>query len=158
MKNTGLFSFRSVRPILPFRQTGLITKRALLFLLAHSIASPHTTYMLITVLSPLFSFSSLITPTSGGFLAHPTQFDPLEFNIPPADAAALPLATRKLIEHAFLALRDAGVNYRGADVGVYTAGVGHDASMLGEAVSLSLPFPSLVLFSPRPRLWLTIFI
>ncbi|KAF8503015.1 ketoacyl-synt-domain-containing protein [Hysterangium stoloniferum] len=79
------------------------------------------------------AFSHLITPNSGAFLTQPTLFDSLEFGIPPADAAALPLATRKLIEHAFLALRDAGINYRGADVGVYTAGVGHDASVLGEA-------------------------
>ncbi|KIJ38998.1 hypothetical protein M422DRAFT_230841 [Sphaerobolus stellatus SS14] len=79
------------------------------------------------------AFSTLITPKTGAFLANPTLFDPLEFGIPPADAAALPLATRKLIEHSFLALRDAGINYRGADVGVYAAGVGHDASVLGEA-------------------------
>jgi len=80
-------------------------------------------------------FSNLITPGTGAFLAAPTLFDPVEFGIPPSDAAALPLATRKLIEHAFLALRDAGIDYRGKDVGVYTAGVGHDASVLGEAVS-----------------------
>ncbi|KAF8508000.1 hypothetical protein JB92DRAFT_3121331 [Gautieria morchelliformis] len=87
----------------------------------------------------LEAFSHLITPKSGAFLSQPTLFDPLEFGIPPADAAALPLATRKLVEHAFLALRDAGINYRGAKVGVYTAGVGHDASVLGEADPHSLP-------------------
>lgn len=79
------------------------------------------------------AFSSLITPQSGAFLAQPTLFDPVEFAIPSSDAPALPVSTRKLIEHAFLALRDAGINYRGADVGVYAAGVAHEPSMFGEA-------------------------
>jgi hypothetical protein len=99
-----------------------------------SVRVPHA-YMRPAHTCSAHSFSHLITPKTGAFLTQPTLFDPLEFGIPPIDAPALPLGTRKLLEHAFLALRDSGINYRGEEVGVYTAGVGHDASVLGEAVS-----------------------
>lgn len=78
-------------------------------------------------------FSNLITPKLGAFLTHPTLFDPVEFGISANDALTLPVGTRKLIEHSFLALRDAGIKYRGCQVGVYAAAVNHDAGVLGEA-------------------------
>lgn len=78
----------------------------------------------------------------GAFLTHPTLFDPVEFGISANDALTLPVGTRKLIEHSFLALRDAGIKYRGCQVGVYAAAVNHDAGVLGEAVSMRNTFIS----------------
>ncbi|GJJ10518.1 Type I Iterative PKS [Clathrus columnatus] len=78
------------------------------------------------------AFSNLITPKLGTFLTRPTLFDPVEFGISANDALTLPVGTRKLIEHSFLALRDAGIKYRGSRIGVYAAAVNHDAGVLAE--------------------------
>ncbi|GJJ15309.1 Type I Iterative PKS [Clathrus columnatus] len=75
------------------------------------------------------NFSYLITPRTGTFLSQPTLHDPLEFGISGSDAALLPVSVRKLLEHSFLALRDSGINYRGANVGVYTAGAIQEVNM-----------------------------
>ena len=64
--------------------------------------------------------------TSGSFLKDIRMFDPIEFGITAKDAAAMPVSTRKLIETAFLALLDSGINYRGQNIGCYMSGVGHD--------------------------------
>ncbi|KIJ37142.1 hypothetical protein M422DRAFT_260296 [Sphaerobolus stellatus SS14] len=41
------------------------------------------------------------------------QFDHVELGITAADARAMALSTRKLVEHSFLSLLDAGIEYRG---------------------------------------------
>ena len=54
------------------------------------------------------------------------RFDALAFNVSDKDARALPVAARKLVEVSFVALRDAGIDYRNGPVGVYAAGVVFD--------------------------------
>jgi acyl transferase domain-containing protein len=44
------------------------------------------------------------------------------------------LSTRKLLEHSFLALLDSGIDSRGQNIGVYTAGTAFDAFSMGEHV------------------------
>ena len=62
----------------------------------------------------------------GAFLKDLDQFDFLEFGITAKDARYMPLSTRKLIEASFLGLQDAGIDYRGRNVGCYMSGVSHD--------------------------------
>ena len=50
----------------------------------------------------------------------------------------MPLSTRKLVEVAFLALQDSGIDYRGQNVGCYMAGVAHDFYSLSGHVSCGL--------------------
>lgn len=47
------------------------------------------------------------------------------------------LSTRKLIEVAFLALLDSGLDYRGQNIGCYMSGVAHDIIALGNIVRAS---------------------
>lgn len=63
---------------------------------------------------------------TGAFLKDLDQFDFLEFGITAKDARSMNLSTRKLIETAFLALQDSGIDYRGKNVGSYMSGVSHD--------------------------------
>ncbi|KAI0364111.1 ketoacyl-synt-domain-containing protein [Pilatotrama ljubarskyi] len=63
---------------------------------------------------------------TGTFLKHVHHFDHLEFGVTSKDARMMPLSTRKLIEVAFLSLLDSGIDYRGRNVGCYTAGVAFD--------------------------------
>lgn len=72
---------------------------------------------------------------TGSFLKHIGDFDPVEFGITSKDVRGMPVATRKLIELAFLALLDSGVHYRGQNVGCYMAGVAHDVQALSGYVS-----------------------
>ena len=73
---------------------------------------------------------------SGAFLKNVEQFDHMEFGITAKDAQAMPLSIRKLIELSFLALQDAGTDYRGKNVGCYMSGVAHDLFMISGHVSL----------------------
>ena len=72
---------------------------------------------------------------SGTFLRDVDQFDHLEFGITAKDAQLMPLSTRKLVELSFLALQDAGVHFRGKNVGCYMSGVAHDLFMISGHVS-----------------------
>jgi hypothetical protein len=55
---------------------------------------------------------------------------------------AMAVGTRKLIETAFLALLDSGIDYRGRNVGTYMSAVALDALSMTHAVR----FCSLLLF------------
>ncbi len=72
---------------------------------------------------------------SGTFLKDIHQFDYTEFGITTKDAHLMPLSIRKLIELSFLALQDAGVDYRGKNVGCYMSGIAHDIFMISGHVS-----------------------
>ncbi|KZV87149.1 ketoacyl-synt-domain-containing protein [Exidia glandulosa HHB12029] len=71
-----------------------------------------------------------VLPKNGSFLKNLDKFDHVEFGITARDARAMPVGTRVLIELAFLALLDSGINYRGENVGCYTSAVSHDLFML----------------------------
>lgn len=75
---------------------------------------------------------------SGTFLKNLDRFDYLEFGITAKDAHMMPPSTRKLVELSFLALQDAGVEYRGRNVGCYMSGVAHDLLMVSGHVSQRL--------------------
>ncbi|KAK0504545.1 putative polyketide synthase [Armillaria luteobubalina] len=60
---------------------------------------------------------------NGAFLKDIDYFDNVEFGIPNKVARAMAPSTRKLIEHAFLALLDSGIDYRSRDVGCFMSGV-----------------------------------
>ncbi|KZO98150.1 hypothetical protein CALVIDRAFT_526415 [Calocera viscosa TUFC12733] len=64
-----------------------------------------------------------ISTRVGNFLKNPTQFDHIEFGISLKDATALSPSSRKLIELAFLALQDAGIDYRGKRMGCFMSGI-----------------------------------
>ncbi|EJU06376.1 polyketide synthase [Dacryopinax primogenitus] len=64
-----------------------------------------------------------ISTRKGNFLKNPTQFDHIEFGISLKDATALSPSSRKLIELAFLALQDAGIDYRGKRMGCFMSGI-----------------------------------
>lgn len=66
------------------------------------------------------------------------HFDYMEFGITNKDARMMPVSTRKLIEVAFLALLDSGIDYRGKNVGCYMAGVAHDLVSVSGHVRLRL--------------------
>ncbi|KAJ7642043.1 putative polyketide synthase [Roridomyces roridus] len=66
------------------------------------------------------------------FLKNISLFDHAEFGIAAKDANATSLSTRKLLEHAFLALQDSGIDSRGQNVGVYSAGTAFDQFGMGE--------------------------
>ncbi|KAK0486025.1 thiolase-like protein [Armillaria novae-zelandiae] len=59
----------------------------------------------------------------GAFLKDIDLFDNIEFGISNKDARTMAPSTRKLIEHAFLALLDSGIDYRSRDVGCFMSGV-----------------------------------
>ncbi|KAJ4480137.1 putative polyketide synthase [Lentinula aciculospora] len=69
---------------------------------------------------------------TGSFLKDISMFDYLEFGINPKDAKALAVGTRRLIENSFLALWDAGIQYRGRNIGTYMSAVAHDILSVGE--------------------------
>ncbi|KAJ7123111.1 hypothetical protein C8R44DRAFT_735702 [Mycena epipterygia] len=54
-----------------------------------------------------------ISVDTGAFLKDIDLFDNLEFGLSTRDTRAMAPATRKLIEHSFLALLDSGIDYRG---------------------------------------------
>ncbi|KAK0216124.1 putative polyketide synthase [Armillaria fumosa] len=60
-----------------------------------------------------------VVTKKGSFLKSIALFDPLEFGITSRDVATMAVSTRKLIEHGFLALLDAGIDYRGQNVGCF---------------------------------------
>ncbi|KAI0068636.1 hypothetical protein BV25DRAFT_1910396 [Artomyces pyxidatus] len=67
---------------------------------------------------------------TGAFLKDVKLFDHLEFGITTKDARFMTLSTRKLIELSFLSLLDAGIDYRGKNIGCYMSGIAHDVLML----------------------------
>ncbi|KAJ4493057.1 hypothetical protein C8J55DRAFT_556028 [Lentinula edodes] len=69
---------------------------------------------------------------TGSFLKDISMFDYLEFGINPKDAKALAVGTRRLVENSFLALWDAGIQYRGRNIGTYMSAVAHDILSVGE--------------------------
>jgi acyl transferase domain-containing protein len=76
---------------------------------------------------PRFSFSCLSShrPASqarGTFLKNINRFDNIEFGIGNKDGKSLVMATRKLVELSFLALQDAGIEYRGRKIGSFMSG------------------------------------
>lgn len=75
---------------------------------------------------------------TGAFLKNVQLFDSLEFGVTNKDIRAMPIGTRKLIETAFLALLDSGINYRGKNVGSFMAGIAHDVIALSGHVSVNI--------------------
>ncbi|KAJ7619690.1 hypothetical protein FB45DRAFT_931421 [Roridomyces roridus] len=67
----------------------------------------------------------------GSFLKDIHLFDHLEFGVSYRDARAMAPATRLLLEQAFLALSDAGIDYRNRNVGCYTAGTSIELMNVG---------------------------
>jgi acyl transferase domain-containing protein len=63
----------------------------------------------------------------GAFLKEPTRFDNVEFGIAMKDAMSMSASTRQLIELAFLACLDSGVDSRGKRIGVFSAGTNMEA-------------------------------
>ena len=86
-----------------------------------------------------------VVTEKGTFLKDTTLFDHLEFGITNRDARAMALSTRKLIELAFLALLDSGIDYRSQNVGCFTSGIIHDTVTLGNIVRHS-SLPVLLIF------------
>ncbi|KAJ7174131.1 thiolase-like protein [Mycena crocata] len=69
-----------------------------------------------------------IAVEKGSFLKNVDLFDHVEFGISSRDARAMAPATRKLLEHSFLALLDSGIDYRKQSVGCYMAGTSIELS------------------------------
>ncbi|KAK1220914.1 Mycolipanoate synthase [Marasmius sp. AFHP31] len=69
---------------------------------------------------------------NGTFLKDIDAFDYVEFGIKPTDARSMPVSTRILIELAFRALLDSGIDYRTRNVGCFTSGIMHDALALSD--------------------------
>ena len=67
-----------------------------------------------------------VATDTGSFLKDIQLFDHLEFGVTNKEARMMPLSTRKLIETAFLSFLDAGIDYRGKNIGCYMAGIGYD--------------------------------
>ncbi|KAJ7898537.1 polyketide synthase [Mycena olivaceomarginata] len=74
-----------------------------------------------------------ILPEKACFLKDIHLFDHFEFGISAKDAPAIGVATRKLVEHAFLALLDSGIHSRSQNVGAYTSGIGFDILSAADA-------------------------
>ncbi|KAJ7839259.1 beta-ketoacyl synthase, partial [Mycena olivaceomarginata] len=64
----------------------------------------------------------------GSFLKDIDLFDNVEFGISSRDARAMAPATRKLLEHSFLALLDSGIDYRKQNVGCFISGTSIELS------------------------------
>jgi len=77
------------------------------------------------------SFSNRLTPSTGAFLANLTLFNPPEPGINPTDA------TIPFTKASSPNIPTTPAYYRGTRVGVYTAGVVHDATVLGELPGLA---------------------
>lgn len=73
---------------------------------------------------------------TGSFLKNLAEFDHVEFGVTAKDARAMAVSTRKLLQLAFLALLDSGVNYRGQDIGCFTSAVDFDILALDNSVRL----------------------
>ncbi|KAF7351064.1 Polyketide synthase [Mycena sanguinolenta] len=67
-----------------------------------------------------------VLPEEACFLKNVHLFDHFEFGISSKDALTMGVATRKLVEHSFLALLDSGINSRSQNVGAYTSGIAFD--------------------------------
>ncbi|KAJ7046113.1 polyketide synthase [Mycena alexandri] len=67
-----------------------------------------------------------VLPEEGCFLKDIHLFDHFEFGISSKDAVSLGVGTRKLLEHAFLALLDSGIDSRSKNVGAYTSAIAFD--------------------------------
>lgn len=81
-----------------------------------------------------------IITENGTFLKHVDAFDNLEFGVSAKDARAMAPSTRKILEHCFLALYDSGINYRGREIGCFTAGSTSEITSVTESVSHSRCF------------------
>jgi acyl transferase domain-containing protein len=77
-----------------------------------------------------------VLPEEACFLKNVDLFDHFEFGISAKDAVALGVGTRKLVEHAFLALLDSGIDSRSQNVGVYSSAVAFDILSAADAVRL----------------------
>lgn len=78
---------------------------------------------------------------TGTFLKDVHLFDHLEFGVTNKDARMMPLSTRRLVETAFQSLVDSGIDYRGRNIGCYTAGVAFDMfSVSGHVRVITLRF------------------
>ncbi|KAK7039778.1 polyketide synthase [Favolaschia claudopus] len=73
-----------------------------------------------------------------GFHWERDLFDYLEFGISQKDALAMGVATRKLVEHSFLALLDSGIDSRSRNVGVYTSGIAFDLTGAADATEYDI--------------------
>ncbi|KAJ3873157.1 putative polyketide synthase [Lentinula edodes] len=73
-----------------------------------------------------------IIASQGSFLKDIGLFDPAEFGIGSKDARAMSVSTRRLIELSFLAFLDAGIDYRGQNVGCYASGTAFDLQSVAE--------------------------
>ena len=63
------------------------------------------------------------TPSARGtFLKRINRFDNTELGIGNKDGRSLVMATRKLVELSFLAMQDAGIEYRGKKIGSFMCG------------------------------------
>ena len=65
---------------------------------------------------------SPVPSITGAFLKNFNQFDNIEFGIGNKDARSLVMASRKLVELSFLAMQDAGIEYRGKKIGSFMCG------------------------------------
>ncbi|KAJ7842961.1 polyketide synthase [Mycena olivaceomarginata] len=74
-----------------------------------------------------------VLPEEACFLKNVDLFDHFEFGISAKDAVALGVGTRKLVEHAFLALLDSGIDSRSQNVGVYSSAVAFDILSAADA-------------------------
>lgn len=72
---------------------------------------------------------------TGSFLKGIDLFDNVEFGISARDARTMSPATRKLIEHCFLALVDSGIDYRSRNVGCFTSGTNLELTNVAGPVS-----------------------
>ena len=88
---------------------------------------------------------------TGAFLKNVDLFDHMEFGVTAKDVHIMPLGVRLLIETTFLSLYDAGINYRGKNVGCFMSGVAHDIfSVSGHVRAVAFPrCPNMVLTSNR---------
>jgi hypothetical protein len=75
-------------------------------------------------------------PEEACFLKNVHLFDHFEFGISSKDAVTMGVGTRKLVEHAFLALLDSGINSRSQNVGAYTSAIAFDLLSAADAVSM----------------------
>ncbi|KAF7374106.1 Polyketide synthase [Mycena sanguinolenta] len=74
-----------------------------------------------------------VLPQEACFLKDINLFDHFEFGISSKDAASIGVATRKLVEHSFLALLDSGIDSRSRNVGTYTSAVAFDLLSAADA-------------------------
>ncbi|KAF5371761.1 hypothetical protein D9758_003565 [Tetrapyrgos nigripes] len=73
-----------------------------------------------------------IPAENGSFLKDIDLFDHIEFGITAKDVRAMPVSSRKLLELSFLALLDAGINYRTQNIGCFTSGINFETLQLSD--------------------------